>query len=139
MMKLDTIIPYLKKIQKIYDSRDITPEFCWYQHFFTRNQQILIYQEIKIEIAFCGIISDSFNFSWVFKDFFNEPGYNLAMMSAKMATSGLLKITVFWNKVVNKWWRHNSCRWCHQKNLITWFKFANSSISTREVITTLIL
>ena len=28
MMKLDTIIPYLKKIQKIYESRDTPPEFC---------------------------------------------------------------------------------------------------------------
>ena len=27
-MKLDTVIPYLKKIQKIYESRDISPEFC---------------------------------------------------------------------------------------------------------------
>ena len=28
MMKLGTVIPYLKKIQKIYESRDTTPEFC---------------------------------------------------------------------------------------------------------------
>ena len=28
MMKLDTVIPYLKKIQKIYQSRDTYPEFC---------------------------------------------------------------------------------------------------------------
>ena len=26
--KLGTVIPYLKKIQKIYESRDTTPEFC---------------------------------------------------------------------------------------------------------------
>ena len=25
-----------------------TLEFCWHQHFFTRNQQILLYQEILI-------------------------------------------------------------------------------------------
>ena len=41
-------------------------------------------------------------------------------------------------------WRHNSCRWHHQQNFITWFKlycrcgnvlkFGNSSISMREVI-----
>ena len=48
MMKLSTVIPYLKKIQKIYESRDTPPEFCWHQHFFTGNQQILLYQEIQI-------------------------------------------------------------------------------------------
>ena len=42
-MKLDTVIPYLKKIQKIYESRDTTLEFCWNQHFFTGNRQILLH------------------------------------------------------------------------------------------------
>ena len=28
MMKLDTVVPYLKKIQKIYESRDTPPKFC---------------------------------------------------------------------------------------------------------------
>ena len=28
MMKLGTVIPYLKKIKKIYESRDTHPEFC---------------------------------------------------------------------------------------------------------------
>ena len=28
MMKPDTVIPYLKKIQKIYESRDTILEFC---------------------------------------------------------------------------------------------------------------
>ena len=46
MMKVGTVIPYLKKIQKIYESRDTPLEFCWHQHFFTGNQQILLYQEI---------------------------------------------------------------------------------------------
>ena len=27
-MKLDTLISYLKKIQKLYESRDTSPEFC---------------------------------------------------------------------------------------------------------------
>ena len=46
MMKLGTVIPYLKKIQKIYESCDTTWEFSWDQYFFTENQQILLYQEI---------------------------------------------------------------------------------------------
>ena len=45
LMKLGTVIPYLRKIQEIYKSRDTPLEFCWHQHFFTRNQQILVYQE----------------------------------------------------------------------------------------------
>ena len=48
IMKLGTVIPYLKKFQKLYESRDTPLEFCWHQHFFTRNQQILLYQEIQI-------------------------------------------------------------------------------------------
>ena len=28
IMKLETVIPYLKKIQQIYQSRDIPPELC---------------------------------------------------------------------------------------------------------------
>ena len=28
MMKLSKVIPYLKKIQKIYELRDLPPEFC---------------------------------------------------------------------------------------------------------------
>ena len=50
-IQLNTVKPYLKNIQKIY-SRDIFLEFCRYQNFFTRNQQILLYQEIPIQIAF---------------------------------------------------------------------------------------
>ena len=42
------VIPYLKKIQKIYGSRKTHLEFCWHQHFFTKNQKILLYQEILI-------------------------------------------------------------------------------------------
>ena len=28
IMKLGTVIPYLKQIQKIYESHDTSPEFC---------------------------------------------------------------------------------------------------------------
>ena len=46
--KLGTVIPYLKKTQKIYESRDTPLKFCWYQQFFIRNQQILLYQKKQI-------------------------------------------------------------------------------------------
>ena len=48
MMKLGTVIPYPKKIQKIYESRDTFFEFCWHQHLFNGNQQILLYHDIQI-------------------------------------------------------------------------------------------
>ena len=68
------------------------------------------------------------------------------MMSTKMPTPGLLKITAFWNKgydviipfdnVTNKILSRDSN---HIVDVFMWPKFGNSSISRREVITTLIL
>ena len=68
------------------------------------------------------------------------------MKSEKMATLSLLKITVFWNKgydviipvdnVTNKVLSRNSN---YIVDVFLWPKFGNSSISMREVITTLIL
>ena len=68
------------------------------------------------------------------------------MMPAKMATQGLLKITVFWKKsydlinsvddVTNKILSHDSN---YIVDVFLWPKFGNCSISMREVITTLIL
>ena len=46
--KPSTVMPYLKKIQKIYEPRDTPLEFCRYQRFFDINQQILLNQEIQI-------------------------------------------------------------------------------------------
>ena len=97
MMKLGTVIPDLKKIKKIYESRDKTPEFYWHHHFFIRNSQALLYQEIQIQIAFWYIISFFLTFLESSKIFLINLDIIL-MMSAKMATLGLLKITVFWNR-----------------------------------------
>ena len=144
IMKLGTVIPYLKKVQKIYESLDTALEFWWNQHFFTGNQQILLYQEIQMEIAYWYIISSSFNLFSVFKDFLNV--FLIFMMSAKMATLGLLKIKVFWNKgygviihvhdVINQVLsRDSNCI----GDVVMWPKFGNSSIYTREVIRTLML
>ena len=45
MMKLGTVLPYFKKTQKIYESRDTPVDFCWHQHFFIENQQIFTISE----------------------------------------------------------------------------------------------
>ena len=68
------------------------------------------------------------------------------MMSAKMATPGLLKIAVFWNKgydvttyvddVKDKILLRDSN---YIVDLFMWPKFGNCSISMREVITASIL
>ena len=70
----------------------------------------------------------------------------ILMMSAKMATLGLLKIKVFWNKgydviisvhdVTNKILSSDSN---YIIDVVMWPKFGNSSISMREVIITSIL
>ena len=67
-------------------------------------------------------------------------------MSAKIATSSLLKIKVFWNKgydvmiyvndVTNK---ILSCDSNYIVNVVMWPKFGHCSISMREVIIILIL
>ena len=64
------------------------------------------------------------------------------MMSVKMATVGLLKVTVFWNKgydviitvndVTNKILSLDSN---YIIDLFMWPKFGNSSVSMRELIT----
>ena len=68
------------------------------------------------------------------------------MISTKMASPGLLKITVFWNKgydviisvddVTNKILSRDSN---YIVDVFMWSKFGNSSISMKEVITTSIL
>ena len=68
------------------------------------------------------------------------------MMSAKMATPGLLTITVFWNKgygviipvddVTNKILLRDTI---YIVDVFMWTKFVNSRISIREVIRTSIL
>ena len=70
----------------------------------------------------------------------------ILMMSAKMATPGLLKIKVFWNKgydviisvhdVTNKILSRDSN---YNVNVVMWLKFGNSSISVREVFITSIV
>ena len=114
MTKLGKVIPDLTKIPKIYKSRDTHLELCWYHHFFSWNQQILVHQKIQIYIAFWVITFNFLNFFWVFKDFFHkllsnfdniskngysEPSQNkkyfkpkAIMMSQILSTTSLTKI-----------------------------------------------
>ena len=68
------------------------------------------------------------------------------MMPVKMATPGIVKITVFWNKgydviisihdVTNKILSRDPN---HFVDVFMWSKFGNANISMRKVITTSIL
>ena len=70
----------------------------------------------------------------------------ILMMSTKMATPGLLKITVFWNKgfdvIISVDDVTNKILWLDSNyivDVLMWPKFGNSSISMRQVNTTSIL
>ena len=135
-MKLRTVIPDIK-VQNIYGSRDTPFYFCWHQHFFTRNKEILLYQEMQIYIAFWYIISNSFNLFWSLKIVLINAITNL-IMSAKMATLVVLNIKIFWNKgydvtynVANKILSRESNYFAY---MVMWPKFVNSSVSMREVM-----
>ena len=140
LMKLGTVIPYPKKIQKIYESHETPLDFCWYQYFFTGNQQILLYQEIQVYIAFWYIICNCFNVFWVFKIFFNKYDYNFDDVSKNGYSKPFFKIKIFWNKgydviisvhdVTSKILSRDSD---YTVNVVMWPKFGNFSISMREV------
>ena len=137
MIKLgSTVLSYLNKIQKNIWIMS-PPEFYW-------NQQILLYQK-----------KDTLHFgSWflillTFLESLKIYLINLViiwMMSAKMATPGLLKMRVFWTKgydaifpvygVTNKILSHDSN---YVVDMFMWSMFCNSTISMRKVITTSIL
>ena len=128
MMRLSTVIPYLKKFQKICFTWQspwvLLTQFHWKSNF--ANQEIPIWH----------IISNSFNFFRVFKDSFNKPGCNFDDVSKK-GSIGLYKVKVFWNKDYDM----NFSPWRHQQNFITslklyWPMLGNSSISLKEVIIT---
>ena len=84
MVNFGTVIIYLKKMEKIYKSCDTSLEFCWCQHFFAGNQQLLILILLtfleSLKVVLINMVA-------------------ILMMSAKLTTLGLLKINVFWNKV----------------------------------------
>ena len=70
----------------------------------------------------------------------------ILMMSAKMATSGLLKTKVFWNEGYDvKIPAHDITNEILSRHsnyivfVVLWLKLGNSSISVREVIITSIL
>ena len=135
-MKLATVIPYLKKknidhVTHVFSSTEISI-FCNIKKYRYRmhfdNQFLILLTFFKyLKIVLINMVK-------------------ILMMSTKVATSGLLKIYVFWKKeygvkisvydVTNKiLWRD----WNFNIDLVIKPKFGNSSIPMRKVIITLIL
>ena len=127
MMILGTVITGLKKIKKIYKSRDSTFGFCWHNICSLEISKFTISRDTDI-IAFWYIILD-------FLKFFLESlkiglinMVTILMISAKMDTLGLLKIKLVLLRDSN-----------YIVDVAMWSKFGNSNISIREVIITSIL
>ena len=52
VMKLGAVIPYLKKIKKIYESCDTIPEFCWHQHFLKEISKFCYIKKYRYRFQF---------------------------------------------------------------------------------------
>ena len=110
--------------------------------FFHQKLANFAISRVQILIAFHYIISNYFNILWVFKDVLINL-VTILMMSAKMASLGLLQIKVFENKdydiivsthdVINNILSRSSD---YIVDVVMWPKFGNSM---GEVIITLIL
>ena len=46
-IKIGTVMPYLEQNKK-YINHMTRLEFYWYQHFFTKTQEILLYQDVQV-------------------------------------------------------------------------------------------
>ena len=119
-----------------------SPDICI---FFNRNQQILLYQETKMKIAFSCKNSNSFHFFESVKTFLINMS-PILMMSAKMATLGFLRKKILWNKCcdviisVHDVTHTNLSRdSSYIADVVMRPKFDKPSISMREVVITLIL
>ena len=145
MMKLGTVIPYLEEIQKIYESRETPSEFCWHQHFSPEISEFCYVKKYRYRLHFHASFRILLTFLESLKIILIDMVIIL-MMSAKMATPGLLKTTVFWNQgydviipthdVTNKISSRGSN---HIVDAVMWPKFGSSSISVSEIIITSIL
>ena len=77
--KTGTVIPYLKRIQKICKSRDKPLEFGWHLQFF--NRKFSLNRKIQTKIGFYYLLSNSFHFYWLFKACFNQHDCNFDYVS----------------------------------------------------------
>ena len=146
-MRLGTLIPHLKKIQKKkYKSHDTPLDFRWHRHRHRHCQKsttsVILINADKDYILMQISISFNFEFSKVAL----IKMVVILMMSAKLATLSLLKIKVTWIKgydaivfvhdvTNNILWRYSN----YIVDVVIWPELGNCNIFMTEVITTLIL
>ena len=128
------------KRSKSHKWLDTFPELCWHHHIFPRKSAMFVMSR-NTDID-CVLIHNLFCFT--FFELLKAVLINLGkilMISAKLATPGLLKIKVVWNKgydvissvdeVINKISSGDSS---HIVNVVMWIKFGNPSITMRELV-----
>ena len=115
VMKLGTVIPYLKKIQKTYKLCNTPFEFCLHQHFFYQKSAVIVISR-NFNIGYISIIK-----TLIFWTFF-EPLKVFLINMVHVSKIGYSMPS--WNKNIfkQKLWRYNLCSWRHQENFITWLK-----------------
>ena len=139
-MKLGTVLRYLKKIKKIYESRETSLEFCWHQHFSTETTIFCYIKKYRYRLHFdtwfLTLLTCIESLKIVLINM-----VTMLMMSVKTDTPGL-----FWNigyehiihinDVINKFLSRDSN---YIVDVVIRSKFGNFSISMKEVIITSIL
>ena len=140
MMKLSTILLYLKKIQKKIESRDTLLEFCWHQNLFIRFSNFHYIKKCMQDLRFDAWFLVLLTFLKCLKIVLIKM-VTILMMWAKMTTPGLPKIKLFWNKVYEVIVSLNDVNIKvllrdsnYIVNVVTWPKFGNSSMSKEEVL-----
>ena len=94
VLKLCTIIPYLQKIQKIYESRNATLESCWHHQFSSKISKPCYIKKQRYRLHF----DTEFLILLTFPESLKIVLINMVTISmtlAKTATPSLLKVKVF--------------------------------------------
>ena len=96
-MKLGIVIPYLKKIPKIYESRDASLSSADIS-LSSEISKFCYIRKYKCRLHFGYIISNSFDLFLSLYRFLLINTVTILMISVKLATPGFLKIKIFQNK-----------------------------------------
>ena len=91
MMKLATVTTYLKKIQKVYESRDIPLAFHWHQQFSTEISKACYIKKYRYRLHFDIWFLILLNFLECLKIFLINM-VTILTMSARMSTLAILRL-----------------------------------------------
>ena len=86
MIKLGTVIPYQRKIQKNIWITWQTPWILLTSAFFHQKSASFAISRNKVQVLFWYIISNPFNFFWIFRDYISKYGYSFDDVSKNGCT-----------------------------------------------------